>query len=65
MCVSIQSVVHNCRYVHNGDRVIPVPKLFVKYPAIYRTGRFITMLTMCSVAATVSHIAAHKVQGGS
>jgi len=55
------SIQHNFRFI-NGDRVTPVSQLFFKYPAIYRTGRFITMHTRCSVAATVSHVVAHKVQ---
>ena len=60
MCVSIQSVVHNCRFI-NGDMVTPVPQLFMKYPAIYRNPKF-HYHTRFSVAGTVSHEAAHNVQ---
>jgi hypothetical protein len=45
------------------DRFTPVTQLLVKYPTFYGTARIITMLTRCFVAATVSHMAARKLQG--
>jgi hypothetical protein len=56
MCVSMQSVVHNCRFI-NGDRVTPVrqvPRSLSNLKFHYHT-RF-------PVAGTVSHEAAHNVQ---